>query len=293
MSRNKKSIFETKGWKNFMKYLYGMGAAVVIIGALFKILHLQGANIMLIVGLGAEALIFAISSFEPLHEELDWTRAYPELIVPEEEFSDLEQLEAEGLEGEEVATPIGGAAVAAGLAMGGALHSTDKMLKENTLTPELLESLSESLEGLRNNVGHLSEITDATLATEEYSSKIRQAAGKVDMLNSKYETTVDAMSQFSNSVEDAKAYQEQVQAVTKNLSSLNSVYEMELQDAQAHLRSMNQFYGSIASAMNNMVEASKDTEVYKQEVGKLTTNLQALNTVYGNMLSAMSMGGNR
>jgi len=247
----------------------------------------------LIVGLGAEALIFAISSFEPLHEELDWTRAYPELIVPEEEFSDLEQLEAEGLEGEEVATAIGGGAVAAGLAMGSALHSTDKMLKENTLTPELLESLSESLEGLRNNVGHLSEITDATLATEEYSSKIRQAAGKVDMLNSKYETTVDAMSQFSSSVEDAKAYHEQVQAVTKNLSSLNSVYEMELQDAQAHLRSMNQFYGSIASAMNNMVEASKDTEVYKQEVGKLTTNLQALNTVYGNMLSAMSMGGNR
>jgi gliding motility-associated protein GldL len=292
MSRNKKSIFETKGWKNFMKYLYGMGAAVVIIGALFKILHLPGANIMLIVGLGAEALIFAISSFEPLHEELDWTRAYPELIVPEEEFADLEQLEAEGLESEESIAALGGVA-AAGLSMGNALHSTDKMLKENTLTPELLESLSESLEGLRNNVGHLSEITDATLATEEYSSKIRQAAGKVDMLNSKYETTVDAMSQFSNSVEDAKAYHEQIQAVTKNLSSLNSVYEMELQDAQAHLRSMNQFYGSIASAMNNMVEASKDTEVYKQEVGKLTTNLQALNTVYGNMLSAMSMGGNR
>jgi len=293
MSRNKKSIFETKGWKNFMKYLYGMGAAVVIIGALFKILHLPGANIMLIVGLGAEALIFAISSFEPLHEELDWTRAYPELIVPEAEFSDLEQLESEGLEGEDGMPAVAAATPVAGISMGGALHATDKMLKENTLTPELLESLSESLEGLKNNVGHLSGITDATLATEEYSTKIRQAAGKVDMLNSKYETTVDAMSQFSNSVEDAKAYHEQIQAVTKNLSSLNSVYEMELQDAQAHLRSMNQFYGSIASAMNNMVEASKDTEVYKQEVGKLTTNLQALNTVYGNMLSAMSMGGNR
>jgi len=284
MSRKKKSIFETQGWKVFMKYLYGMGAAVVIIGALFKILHLPGANIMLIIGLGTEALIFAISSFEPLHEELDWTRAYPELIVPEEEFSDLEQLESDGLPGEEGVSEY---------SFNETLQSTEQLLKESKLTPELFESLSESLEGLKNNVNHLSGITDATVATEEYSSKIKQAAQKVDMLNNKYETTVDAMSQFSNSVEDARAYNEQVQAVTRNLSSLNSVYELELQDAQSHLRSMNQFYGSLSSAMNNMVEASKDAEVYKEEVGKLTQNLHALNTIYGNMLTAMNVGGNR
>jgi gliding motility-associated protein GldL len=74
------------------------------------------------------------------------------------------------------------------------------------------------------------------------------------------------------------------------LSSLNAVYELELQDAKAHLKSLNQFYGSLSSAMNNMLDASKDTESYKMEVAKLTKNLSALNTVYGNMLSAMNTG---
>lgn len=263
-----------------MKYVYGLGASVVIIGALFKILHLPGANIMLIVGLGTEALIFAISVLEPIHEEIEWSKVYPELIE-EDEFADLEEMKLEG--DDEVVSH----------SSGNYLGDADNAIKKAKLGPELLESLAESLEGLRDNVSHLSGITDATLATEEYSSKIKQAAQKVDTLNNKYETTVDAMSQFSNSIEDARAYHEQVQAVTRNLSSLNTVYELELQDAQAHLRSMNQFYGSLSSAMNNMVEASKDTEQYKKEVSQLTQNLHSLNVIYGNMLTAMNLGGNR
>lgn len=265
-----------------MKYVYGLGASVVIIGALFKILHLPGANIMLIVGLGTEALIFAISVLEPIHEELEWSKVYPEL-AEDDEFADLEEMKLEGEED----------SMGHGHGSANLLGDADTAMKKAKLGPEFLESLSESLEGLRNNVSHLSGITDATLATEEYSSKIKQAAQKVDILNNKYETTVDAMSQFSNSIEDARAYHEQVQAVTRNLSSLNTVYELELQDAQAHLRSMNQFYGSLSSAMNNMVEASKDTEQYKKEVSQLTQNLHSLNVIYGNMLTAMNLGGNR
>lgn len=280
MSGKKKSFFESRKWKNIMKYVYGLGASVVIIGALFKILHLPGANIMLIVGLGTEALIFAISVLEPIHEELEWSKVYPEL-AEDDEFADLEEMK---LEGEEETVSHGS---------GNLLGDADIALKKVKMGPELFESLAESLEGLRDNVSHLSGITDATLATEEYSSKIKQAAAKVDTLNNKYETTVDAMSQFSNSIEDARAYHEQVQAVTRNLSSLNTVYELELQDAQAHLRSMNQFYGSLSSAMNNMVEASKDTEQYKKEVSQLTNNLHSLNVIYGNMLTAMNLGGNR
>lgn len=287
MSGKKKSYFESMQWKNIMKYVYGLGASVVIIGALFKILHLPGANIMLIVGLGTEALIFAISVLEPIHEDLDWTKAYPELAQTDE-FADLDEMT---LEGEENLLETGNASGGAGgMNM---LGATDAMLKNTKFGPELLESLSESLEGLKNNVSHLANITDATVATEEYSSKIREASLQVDKLNNKYEVTVDAMSQFSNSIEDARSYHEQVQAVTRNLSSLNAVYELELQDAQAHLRSMNQFYGSLSSAMNNMVEASKDAEQYKKEVSQLTQNLHSLNTIYGNMLTAMNLGSNR
>ncbi len=82
-----------------------------------------------------------------------------------------------------------------------------------------------------------------------------------------------------------------MQRVTKNLSSLNAVYEMELQDAQAHIKTINNFYESLGGAMNNMVEASKDAEAYRTEVASLTKNLRDLNGIYGGMLSAM--GGNR
>ena len=72
-------LVESKGWKNFMAKLYGWGASIVIIGALFKIQHLPGSGFMLTIGLGTEALIFFFSAFEPVHEEIDWTLVYPEL----------------------------------------------------------------------------------------------------------------------------------------------------------------------------------------------------------------------
>ena len=72
-------LVETEGYKKFMAKVYGWGAAIVLLGALFKIQHYPGASIMLVVGLSTEAIIFFFSAFEPLHQELDWTLVYPEL----------------------------------------------------------------------------------------------------------------------------------------------------------------------------------------------------------------------
>ena len=98
------------------------------------------------------------------------------------------------------------------------------------------------------------------------------------------------MGEFANAATDARAYHEQVQQITKNLQSLNSIYELELQDAKTHLKSLNQFYGSMSEAMSSMAEASRDAESYKKGMADLTKNLERLNNVYGNMLSAMSGG---
>ncbi len=90
-----KSFFQTKKWKTIMNFIYGMGAAVVIVGALFKILHWPGANFMLMVGLFTEAGIFAISAFEPVSQDIDWSLVYPELAGGEstERKAKLLQLE--------------------------------------------------------------------------------------------------------------------------------------------------------------------------------------------------------
>lgn len=271
----KKSFLESRGFKTLLKYLYGLGAAVVIAGALFKIMHWPFANEMLIAGMGTEVLIFFVSAFEPLHEELDWSRVYPQLA--EEDDSEFIPLEEDNGMSQEEAMKL----------------AQDGMDKIN-LSPDLFDALSGSIEGLKSNVDKLSDMQDASVATNEYASSVRQATSQMSQLNEGYTTTVNAMNSLSSSVggaaEQAHAYHEEVQRVTKNLSSLNAVYEMELQDAQAHIATINKFYESLGGAMNSMVSASKDAETYQQEVAKLTQNISALNRVYGGMLSAM--GGN-
>jgi gliding motility-associated protein GldL len=274
----KKGFLESRAFKLFMKYLYGLGAAVVIAGALFKIMHWPFANEMLILGMGVECVVFFVSAFEPLHEELDWGKVYPQLSEDSDaDFLPLEE-DKDGMSAEE------------------ALALAENGMGGIELSPDLFESLSGSLEGLKTNVDKLSKIEDASVATNEYTASVRNATGKMSQLNDGYASTVDAMSSLSSSVggaaEQAGQYHEEVQRVTKNLASLNAVYEMELQDAKKHITTINKFYESLGGAMDNMVEASKDAEGYRNEVANLTKNLRDLNGIYGGMLSAMG-GGNR
>lgn len=285
----KKSIFESHGWKVGMKYLYGLGAAIVIMGALFKILHLPGANLALIVGLTTEAVIFFFSAFEPLpHDDkhYEWERVYPQLS---EEYAFDE-------DGDE--TLLSG--MGSGLAAPAGLKRED-LEKINNLTPELFDSLSETVKGLRNNVQNLTEISDTSFAANSFTDKLKLATTKVDQLAVSYGTSVDTMKSFNEALgklktnqeqiqTETKNYQVQIQAVTKNLSSLNAIYEIELQDSQKHINSVTKFYGSISKVMQNLLDTSKDTDALRQEVAMLAKNMKTLNSVYGNMLTAMAQG---
>jgi gliding motility-associated protein GldL len=252
---------------NVMPKIYGIGAAVVIIGALFKILHLEGADLMLIVGLGTEAVIFFLSAFQPNPHDPDWEKVYPEL-----------------------ADSYDGPRTYENLNLGGAKLPTlpkDTAAAFEGLTKDMVDRLGKSMGSLSDNVSKMTSFADASVATSEYASNIKSAAGKINELNKSYELTVNAMQGMADASADAKAYHAQVQTITKNLGALNAVYEMELQDTSKHLKAMNAFYGSLSSAMENMAEASKDTQQFKNELAGLTSNLTSLNRVYGSMLTAM------
>lgn len=268
----KKGFLDSRAFKLIMKFVYGIGAAVVIAGALFKIMHWPGANEMLIAGMGTEVLVFLVSAFEPLHSEVDWSRVYPQLDEEADADFSFEE-DTDSLSTEE------------------ALAQAEEGLKEIEITPELFESLSGSLNGLRDNVSQLANIEDATLATNEYTSQMQEASTKVAQLNTNYSSTLDAMSSMASTVgaaaEGASEYREQVAMVTKNLSSLNSIYELEMQDAEKHMKALNQFYDGLAQAMQSVTASAADTMTYQDEVAKLTQNIKALNNVYGGMLSAM------
>ena len=254
-------------WDVLMPKVYGIGAAVVILGALFKILHIGPADQMLMVGLGTEAVIFFLSAFQPVAHEPAWERVYPQL--------------RDDYDGP---LPTVAAVQSSGPSLTGDL---DKMLKDANVTPATINSLGQGLNRLSETTAQMSDISDATIATKEYATRVRTAAGSLDKINEAYATTVQAISHMANATTDAQAYHAQVQDITKNLGALNAVYEMELQDANSHLKSMNKFYGSLSVAMQNLTDASRDTEQFKDEVTNLTKNLHSLNNVYGNMLNAM------
>ena len=249
-----------------MPKIYGIGAAVVIVGALFKIQHWDGANEMLIVGLLTEAVIFFLSAFQPQPHEPDWARVYPQLA---------DDYVGEGL------VP---AHASSGPSITGKL---DEMMRNADITPESINTLGLGLSRLSDTTAQLADLSQATAATDEYNTRVRAASNQLGEITKSYATTADALAQMAGTTVDAQEYHSQVQSMTRNLGALNAVYEMELQDANSHLKAMNKFYGNLSMAMENLTDASKDTAQFKEEVSRLTHNLHNLNTVYGNMLTAM------
>lgn len=287
MAKQSKSIFVSKGWKTGMKYLYGWGAAVVILGALFKILHLPGADIALIVGLSTESVIFFFSAFEPLppeDEHYDWTRVYPQ----------LKESEFDGEEDEEELD---------GVSQAPARIDTSFMADASKhLTPQLFEDLAATVTNVKNAVDGTGKIVDVGAASNSFSDSLSAAKKNVESMSDGFGKSASTMKQFNESLTKVKedqmsiqksteGYKNEIQKVTKNLNSLNAIYELEIQESQKHISSINKFYGSISSVMKNMLDTSKETEALRQEVGVLTKNIRSLNTVYGNMLSAMASAG--
>lgn len=267
MSR-KQSFFETVRWKKFMQQLYGWGAAVVIIGALFKIMHYPGANIMLPIGLGVEAVIFAFSTFEPLHQDPNWELVYPELALGHADD----------------------AAPAVKKNKGGSITGElDKMLEEAKIDSKLLERLGDGMRTLGDNAAQLKGVTSAAAATDGYVSSLAEASKKVSTLSEAYERASLSLSGLTANTKEGESFGEQIQKVSKNLAALNNVYELQLKGSSSHLEATEKFQSQVTEMMKNLSDSAEDTKRYKENMSLLSKNLTDLNTVYGNMLKAMTI----
>ena len=276
-------LVHTSRWKAFMAKLYGWGASVVIIGALFKIQHYPMAGLFLAIGLCTEAVIFFFSAFEPLKEEPDWKLVYPQL---DPNYS-----------GEE----IGFAAVGSGGGGGGAgLSQFDKMLANAGITPDVFDKLSQGLKKLTETTNNFNAMGDLAATTNEYAGTIRKANESLMNLSDSVKQTARSMSdtstvyqaigESSRTIETGgKSYQEKLEVLNKSLSALNAAYELQLRGANDHVKSSEVIYKGIENMMKDLSGSADDTKKYREQVSKLNENLASLNNVYGNMLAAMNV----
>jgi gliding motility-associated protein GldL len=274
MLRKLTHFAESERGKRIKNLVIGVGASVVLIGALFKLMHWPGASQMLIVGMFTEAFLFLLLGILPPHKDYYWEKIYPELdIAPDEE--ELHKIAA--------------AAPAHGGGGPSAVSQFNNSLANNNLDSESIELLGQHLKKLGENINNLTDMTDAAMSVNKFADKSEEATKALSELKDTYTKAMEAAAAMSNTSVDTIKYQEQVKEVTQNLSQLNAIYEIELRETSTHLKSMNQFVGNLSQAIGNLEESVADTKKYQTEIGTLSRNVSNLNNIYGSMLSAMAM----
>ena len=188
----------SKKFKNFMAKLYGWGASIVILGALFKLMNWPGAGAMLTIGLGTEAIIFFFSAFEKPHEEPDWSLVYPELAYMKDPNDTSSKK-----------TPT---------------QELDNMLDKANVDQALITRLGDNLRSFNETVEGVNKSMDAVAATGDYSDQMREAARKLAEMNTYYDLQLKTMQNMGNSVGDTEKFQQEIARLGENLAALNKVY---------------------------------------------------------------------
>jgi len=196
--------------KKTMNFAYGMGAAVVIVGALFKIIHFEigplTGNVMLTIGLVTEAIIFALSAFEPVDNELDWSLVYPELAGGNAKSNKEVKEDAQGLLSQKL----------------------DAMLKDAKVDGELMSSLGNSIRNFESAAKGIAPTVDSMVGQKKYSEELSMAAAQMESLNSLYKVQLESAARNAEAnkeiADNASKLKDQMQAMTANIASLNNVY---------------------------------------------------------------------
>lgn len=267
----------------FSQMATGFGAAIVIVGAMFKIMHWPGASIMLVAGLSTEAALFVMGAFEEPHMEVDWSLVYPELT-----FAHLIE------EGQEIipAGAGGGGGGAAGGGSGDAVsQKLDEMLADANIGEDLIESLGVGLRSFESTAQSLNNSGDASAATESLVGSLNSASKNIDMMSDAYSKASESIAGITDLKGEGTSYAEQLTTMTKNLGELNGVYEQQIVANNSGMKLSADIQDNINQLLTNLSDSVEDTKRYKTEISSLGENLGRLNTVYGNMLSAMTIPG--
>lgn len=274
--RNIRGLFIGEKGQRTFNFIYSLGASVVILGALFKLLHVPGADLILVIGMGTEAAIFALSAFDTPAKDYKWERVYPELAVEDEALERLERMREGGSHSlEPAAKPQGNAGGNITVIGGGVPAGSTVVVGGNASAEGVAAPLVAS-----GNVGVTPEQADqVTEATRKYVEQLNAISEGLAKLQ-------ESMASLSQN----NGYAEQMAALNKNVQGLNTIYEIQLKSVSSQLGTIEQVNQGLNNIRSLYESGQNDSFRIRQETDQLARNLQQLNEVYARMLQAMTAG---
>ena len=298
--KNKKSWLSGEKGQRFFNFAYSIGAAVVIWGALFKILHLPGGNMLLTIGMGTEVVMFLLTAFDKPEKQYDWEEVFPVLASknPEDrpDFAGGTGIVIGGGGGTGAAAEGEGTP---GITQAQALNAVG-LPAGIELTPEDSQSLSESIAKMAAASDQLSRMAELTDATQQYLSQMSSISEQMAKLN---ETTT-ALNQVSETLlgsykaitdnsttisESSTGYVEQMEALNRNIGGLNTIYEIQLKSISSQLDSIDRVNRGLKDIRDMYEKSAAESAHYCDETEKMARYMKQLNSVYEKMIKAMTV----
>ncbi len=326
-SKNKIERFlQWEGGQRLFNFAYSIGAAIVILGALFKILHISGGNTLLMVGMGTEVVMFILTAFDRPAKEYKWEQVFPGLVdkTQDEEGDDAEAADADG---ETVANRamgggtvyVGGVPSAGGtvyvgggagsaaaqdggamVAAGGGAPAVAPAVAAGLLTPEDADALSATIARMNAASMQLETIGDMTQATRDYMTQMATISGQLQRLgettralNHVSEVLLDSYKAITDNSENitrsSAGYVEQMEALSRNVHGLNTIYEIQLKSVSSQIDSIDRVNRGIKDIRDMYEQGSSQSSRFVQETEKMAHNIRQLNAIYANMIQAMTV----
>ncbi len=280
-----------EGGQRFFNFAYSIGAAIVIWGALFKILHLPGGNTLLAIGMGTEVLMFILTAFDRPPKEYNWEEVFPVLgtknLDDRPEFNGGQGVVISGHNGQ-IAVSDEQARSAAGIPAG------------IELSPDDTRSLSESIAKMAAASDQLARMAELTSATQQYLDQMGAIAGEMSRLRETTESlnrvsevllqSYSAITQNSESItQSSNGYVEQMKDLNRNIGGLNTIYEIQLKSVSSQLDSIDRVNRGIKDIRDMYEKSSAQAVRYCEETERMARYMQQLNSVYEKMITAMTI----
>ncbi len=308
-------IFHSKGYKITMNYVYGWGACLVIVGALFKIMHFRGAGIVLSVGMIVEAVIFFLSAFEPQPDHYNWSKVFPELSDDLSEGGVVgisgpnKGVNSQLIDGEDAQRIKEGISrlteTVEGISdISNAVAATDKYANSITAASAAMDTLKDkssvAAQNLELSVENIQEgykiVSDNLIETgnrfnEKISNKINELTQKIESSGNEFERLGSLVGDYAGFVKQFEGnYRGAASNLAENMGALNVLYEMQLKGTNEYINKFSGIQNNINEMADNISLTLDNTRLHKNESEALGKNISSLNTVYGNMLSVLNNG---